>query len=397
MSAPPGVVFRKSKKSKKKKKKKKSRVEVEDTAAAPQQVEENAEEDEYDDTISLAPGVGEERGDLMEIEFAFNDPSEGDFHSVRNLVRRSFFRSVLKAPAVKGGKKPSAADIAVALDANVSALADSIVGQIECCSLVQASKDDEEEDEFDEDETASSDATALSASVPSAGSGGTFGIMCALPLSLEKHERTEWHGALRAYIASKCPVAHREEIVALLSGRAAEGGTAALLCSLRLVNLPNELVPHMYDALCKDVEWVRANSVDAEHDKVAAKAFRFTQYLLLAPCVAPSKASGGGSSSSSSSSAGAPSKKKRKRNAGSAGSDGLSFDRFEMEHLYGLARTKFHFPLAMAAPAQGDGGGGSSGGASSVSGARHLAVMVISADAMRRTALPRIRSLVEGT
>ena len=153
-------MFRKSKKSKKKKKKKKSRVEVEDTAAAPQQVEENAEEDEYDDTISLAPGVGEERGDLMEIEFAFNDPSEGDFHSVRNLVRRSFFRSVLKAPAVKGGKKPSAADIAVALDANVSALADSIVGQIECCSLVQASKDDEEEDEFDEDETASSDATA---------------------------------------------------------------------------------------------------------------------------------------------------------------------------------------------------------------------------------------------
>jgi hypothetical protein len=379
-----------------KKKKKKSRVDVEDTALAPRAdagAEEDDEED-YDETISLEAGAGGERGELIDIEFSFNDPSETDFHSVRNLVRRSFFASILNTPGGKG--KASAADVAVALDANVSSLADSIVGQLECCSVVQAVKDEDEDDEEEEASggaSSSSAATAggVAASVPSAGDGGTFGVILALPLALAKLQSCEWLGALRACLLGKAPAAARDVLETLLAGRAASGGTAALLVSIRLVNLPNELVPHMYDALCQDVAWVRENAVLAEHDAAAQKAFRFTQYVFLAPCTAR----GGADGSTDTSAGGAPKRKKQKR-AGGAGGSALQFERFEVQALYKAATVKFDFALAKPSPL-GAGAGAGAGGAESGPPAgppRRLAVMVLPASAVQKRALPWMRTTV---
>ena len=383
------------KKRKKSKKKKKSRVDVEDTALAPPppRADAEAEEDDdedYDETISLEAGVDGERGELIDIEFSFNDPSETDFHSVRNLVRRSFFASILTAPGGKG--KASAADVAVALDANVSSLADSIVGQLECCSVVQAVKDEDEDDAEEEEAGAASGgassssaaaAGAVAASVPSAGDGGTFGVILALPLALAKLQSSEWLGALRACLLGKAPAAARDVLKTLFSGRAANGGTAALLVSIRLVNLPNELVPHMYDALCQDVAWVRENALLAEHDAAAQKAFRFTQYIFLAPCTTRGGADG---------SAGAAPKRKKQKRAGGAGGSALQFERFEVQALYKAATVKFDFALAKPSPL-GDGAGGAEGGPPT-GPPRRLAVMVLPAAAVQKRALPWMRTII---
>ena len=83
--------------------------------------------------------------------------------------------------------------------------------------------------------------------------------------------------ALRAAVDSACPASKR----AALSKALGEG--YAWLISERLVNMPNDIVPPLYQAICDDLAWARANVGETGG---SADMFDFTHALFLAPCYA---------------------------------------------------------------------------------------------------------------
>jgi hypothetical protein len=83
--------------------------------------------------------------------------------------------------------------------------------------------------------------------------------------------------ALRAAVEAACPASKR----AVLSRLLGEG--YAWLISERLVNMPNDIVPPLYRAICDDLTWARANVSETGGSE---DMFDFTHALFLAPCYA---------------------------------------------------------------------------------------------------------------
>jgi hypothetical protein len=174
-----------------------------------------------------APGDSDsEEAEDVNVEFEFCDPREDDFLMVKSLMSQGTV-----------GLVPGMA-------AHLSELAEDICAQAACGTTVVVD-------------------------------GHVYTFVSAL--SGSHYAEKAYMRALRAAVDSACPASMR----AALSKALGEG--FAWLISERLVNMPNDIVPPLYQAICDDLAWARDNVGETGG---SADMFDFKYALFLAPCYA---------------------------------------------------------------------------------------------------------------
>ncbi|KAL0541883.1 hypothetical protein IC582_021962 [Cucumis melo] len=166
---------------------------------------------------------GEELEEIQ-ADFAFFDPKPDDFHGVKTLLQNYL-------------DKTRWDDIG---------FSDLILGQTTVGSVVKI--------EGDED-------------------SGVFGFITALNLERYKDSRSIMD--LKQYLLKVCKDNEREnDLKKLLEEQTSSVG---LIVSQRLVNLPPQLLPPLYDALFDEISW----ATEDEPTKELQDSFRFKLYILI--------------------------------------------------------------------------------------------------------------------
>ncbi|KDO31433.1 hypothetical protein SPRG_04048 [Saprolegnia parasitica CBS 223.65] len=225
---------------------------------------------ESSDDENLTLGANGDANEVVEVDFVFTDPCEANFHSVKQHL-------IQFLPASK-------------LDA--SNLANIIVGQVTVGTIV-----------CNEGET------------------DAFGLITAL--SLKRYEAEPSIQQLMSLVISKCPDATKPRLDQILST-----SNVGLVISRRMINLPYQLVPHMHDALQKDIDWAIENEATPE----LKNSYKFDYFLMLAGVQVEKQAKK------------APAGKKAKA---AAYTDPAikTYDNFEDEFLEQEADVAFSFPV----------------------------------------------------
>ncbi|CAL1375910.1 unnamed protein product [Linum trigynum] len=172
---------------------------------------------------------------VVQADFAFFDPKPDDFHGVKTLVQTFLDNE----------------------EWNLSGFVDLILEQTTVGTVVKL------EDEDDD---------------------GLFSVVTALNLGRYKDHKCMKE--LEEYILSVCHESNLvEQLRLLFSKRARDVG---LLVSQRVVNLPPQLLPPLYDALFDEVSW----AVEDEPTEELRNSFRFKTYLIVTKIYKHKKANG---------------------------------------------------------------------------------------------------------
>ncbi|KAK7359489.1 hypothetical protein VNO77_01449 [Canavalia gladiata] len=173
----------------------------------------------------LSESSDEEFDGVVQADFSFFDPKPDDFHGVKTLLQAYLDDQ----------------------EWDLSSFVDLILGQTTVGTVVKI--------EDDEDE-------------------GVFALVTAL--NLWRYREHKCFGTLKDFLLLK---ARQEEGVAdqlrLLLGEQARD--VGLLVSQRVVNLPPQLLPHLYDALFDEVSW----ATEDEPTEDLRNSFKFKHYIIL--------------------------------------------------------------------------------------------------------------------
>eukprot|EP01029_Cantina_marsupialis_P003852 TRINITY_DN13876_c0_g1_i1.p1 TRINITY_DN13876_c0_g1~~TRINITY_DN13876_c0_g1_i1.p1 ORF type:complete len:294 (+),score=103.68 TRINITY_DN13876_c0_g1_i1:31-912(+) len=186
-----------------------------DSSDSEQEVNLQPKSELVDDDDSDDEGV-----EVINMDFDFYDPKEIDFKSVRNFVSKLL---------------PDQDDF------DPSDIADMYVNQPEVGSSVKPDGDDD-----------------------------CYAYISAF--GFEKHEKVEGMKFIKDFLLSKCPAPQKASFRELL-----EHPKLAWMHSSRMINMPAELAPALYQNFIEDVKW-------ASSEKSTAKDFDFKYYLLISPC-----------------------------------------------------------------------------------------------------------------
>ncbi|CAL1401649.1 unnamed protein product [Linum trigynum] len=178
---------------------------------------------------------GESSEGVVQADFAFFDPKPDDFHGVKTLLQ--FFLDNKEW--------------------NLCGFVDLILEQTTVGTVVKLEDDDGD---------------------------GLFSVVTAL--NLERYKNHKCMKELEDYVLS---VGHESNLVdqlrVLFSKKARDVG---LLVSQRVVNLPAQLLPPLYDALFDEVSW----AVEDEPTEQLRNSFRFKTYLIVTKIYMHKKANG---------------------------------------------------------------------------------------------------------
>ncbi|KAI9082327.1 hypothetical protein K1719_035750 [Acacia pycnantha] len=160
---------------------------------------------------------------VIQADFSFFDPKPGDFHGVKNLLQ-----------TYMGDKQW-----------DLSGFVDLILGQTTVGTVVKV--------EDDEDE-------------------GLFAVVTTLNLSRYREQKCIVE--LKDFLLKVCKEKGTSHQLKLILGEQAHG--VGLLVSQRVVNLPLQLLPHLYDALFDEVSW----AIEDEPTEDLRNSFKFTRYII---------------------------------------------------------------------------------------------------------------------
>ncbi|KAK4279256.1 hypothetical protein QN277_016984 [Acacia crassicarpa] len=160
---------------------------------------------------------------VVQADFSFFDPKPGDFHGVKNLLQ-----------TYMGDKQW-----------DLSGFVDLILEQTTVGTVVKV--------EDDEDE-------------------GLFAVVTALNLSRYREQKCIVE--LKDFLLKVCKEKGTSYQLKLILGEQAHG--VGLLVSQRVVNLPLQLLPHLYDALFDEVSW----ATEDEPTEELRNSFKFTHYII---------------------------------------------------------------------------------------------------------------------
>ncbi|XVF28965.1 hypothetical protein REPUB_Repub15cG0078900 [Reevesia pubescens] len=161
---------------------------------------------------------------VVQADFAFFDPKPGDFHGVKTLLQSYLDNKQW----------------------DLSGFVDLIFGQTTVGTVVKL--------EDDED-------------------NGIFSVITALNLGRYKDHKCI--AELKEFLLNICP--EKEKIGNLRSLLGDKAQSVGLLVSRRVLNLPPELLPHLYDALFDEVSW----ATEDEPTEELRNSFHFKFYLLV--------------------------------------------------------------------------------------------------------------------
>ncbi|CAK9311328.1 unnamed protein product [Citrullus colocynthis] len=160
----------------------------------------------------------------VQADFAFFDPKPDDFHGVKTLLQNYLDDTQW----------------------DISGFSDLILGQTTVGSVVKV--------EGDED-------------------NGVFSFITALNLERYKDSRSILE--LKGYLSKVCQDKNiKNDLKQLLEEQASSVG---LIVSQRIVNLPPQLLPPLYDALFDEISW----AIEDEPTKELQDSFRFKLYILV--------------------------------------------------------------------------------------------------------------------
>ncbi|CAI9113308.1 OLC1v1013885C2 [Oldenlandia corymbosa var. corymbosa] len=177
---------------------------------------------EDDGQLSDSSDDGDFEG-VVQADFAFFDPKPKDFHGVKVLLQTYLDNKLW----------------------DLSGFVDLILEQPSVGTVIQV--------EGDEDE-------------------GIYAVVSALNLGRYKDQKCMLE--LREYLVKACKEDVPTNLKSLLGERAHEVG---LLVSQRVVNLPPQLLPPLYDALFDEVSW----ATEDEPTEELRKSFQFKTYLMI--------------------------------------------------------------------------------------------------------------------
>lgn len=224
--------------------------------------------------------VGTEDREEMQVDFAFYDPEESDYHGMRTLLASG--ASIMPPGATW----------------DVSGLAGVVSEQAAVGSVVKIAAEGGDEP----------------------ADGEVLGFLTAI--SLHAHKSACFAKEFGASALSRCAAAADKQALEKMLGGSATG----LVVSERLLNLPAALIPSLVDSLLQDIEWARENADEASD----RKNFGLDTLLLVANVELgddETAAAEGGAASSSAAPSAAPGKKKKKKKGkgkGAAGAGGSS-------------------------------------------------------------------------
>ncbi|XP_077237940.1 CDK inhibitor P21 binding protein isoform X2 [Tasmannia lanceolata] len=175
-------------------------------------------------TKQLESSDEEEQEGIIQADFAFFDPKPGDFHGVKILLQSYIDNKQW----------------------DLSGFVDLILGQTTVGTVVKI--DDEEDD-------------------------GLFSVVTAINLGRYKDLQCIWD--LKEFLLGICREKDVTDGLKLLLGEQAQD--VGLLVSQRVVNLPPQLLPPLYDALFDEVLW----ATEDEPTQELQDSFRFKFYLLV--------------------------------------------------------------------------------------------------------------------
>ncbi|OMO75910.1 BCP1 family [Corchorus capsularis] len=166
----------------------------------------------------------EEFNGVVQADFVFFDPKPNDFHSVKALLQSYLDNK----------------------EWDLSGFVDLILGQPTVGTVVKL-------------ENAEDD--------------GVFSVISALNMGRYKDHKciTE----LKEFLLNRCQ--EKEKIGNLRSLLGDKAQDVGLLVSQRVVNLPPELLPHLYDALFDEVSW----AIEDEPTEELRNSFRFNFYIIV--------------------------------------------------------------------------------------------------------------------
>ncbi|KAI4373207.1 hypothetical protein MLD38_011360 [Melastoma candidum] len=180
--------------------------------------------DDADEEISESESSDEDTFDgTVQVDFAFFDPKESDFHGVKLLLQNYL-----------GDKQW-----------DLSGFVDLILGQPTVGSVVKA--EDAEDD-------------------------GIFSVVTAL--NVNRYKDHKCIGQLKEYLTENCQDEGRmSDLTSLLAERTKDVG---LLVSQHVANLPPQLLPPLYEGLFNEVLW----ATEDEPTEELRNCFKFKTYLM---------------------------------------------------------------------------------------------------------------------
>ncbi|CAI0523488.1 unnamed protein product [Linum tenue] len=178
---------------------------------------------------------GESSEGVVQADFAFFDPKPDDFHGVKTLLQTFLDNK----------------------EWNLSGFVDLILEQTTVGTVAKLEDDDDD---------------------------GLFSVVTALNLGRYKDHKCMKE--LEDYVLSVCHESNLvDQLRVLFSKKARDVG---LLVSQRVVNLPAQLLPPLYDALFDEVSW----AVEDEPTEQLRNSFRFKTYLIVTKIYMHKKANG---------------------------------------------------------------------------------------------------------
>lgn len=206
---------------------------------------------------------------VVQADFAFFDPKPNDFHGVKGLLQTYIDNKQW----------------------DLSGFVDLILGQTTVGTVVKI--------EDDEDDAPYSVVTAL---------------------NLGRYEDHRCIKELKEFLLKVCK--DEDVLVNLRSFLGAQAHNVGLLVSQRVVNLPPQLLPPLYDALFDEVSW----GTEDEPTKELRKSFCFKHYVLVTK-IYESKNAG------------------RREGASSSSDEAIIYTKLEDEIIHQLSSWSFRFPL----------------------------------------------------
>jgi hypothetical protein len=180
--------------------------------------------DSDEDAIDLSVPTKVKKEDLLQVDFEFYDPKDGDFHSIKQLLNK-------RLPQLCKGFY-------------LSDLTSAIVEQSEVGTLVRVN-----------------------------GTEHVFAFATALPVN-KAHNKSDFWNSMKNALVKKCPVDKIKQFTAAI-----ENLQLGLLISERIFNIPDHLVSKIYENLQQDIQW----AITSAPDQTCRKTFDMDHFLLLAP------------------------------------------------------------------------------------------------------------------
>ncbi|KAI8807702.1 p21-C-terminal region-binding protein-domain-containing protein [Cladochytrium replicatum] len=189
--------------------------------------------DNEEDEESSSEADKEVENEVVQVDFDFFDPKEIDYHGVKHLLRQTF---------------PETGEDVESFD--FGALADLIIEQKLIGSTVKMA------DEPDSD---------------------PYALLTLI--NLHHHDAKPFVSKLKEYIKSKASKGALKRISDIFASPKGSGRDAALVFSERLINMPPQIAPPMFEMFVEELEWAVADKepYDIEYFIFISKTYRETE------------------------------------------------------------------------------------------------------------------------